>query len=315
MPCEHGRVDLHTLRWFQAVADGATVTETAERVHITQPALSRALARLEREVGTPLFVRAGRVLRLTPAGRVFKDTLDQTLDRYDLGLRAVAELVDPDRGVVPLAFLHTLGTWLVPPLVSGFRGTHPLVRFELLQHGETAILQDLLDAAVDIILTSGDPGHPQVRWQRLLVEPVRLAVPAAHRLAQRKRIRLAEVTDEPFILLRQGYGLRGLTEELCRHAGFTPRIAFEGEEVETLRALVAAGLGVALLPPPHTPGSTDGNVAPARHLDITDVDAARDIGLAWLADRPLPAASTAFLQHVLDASPTLVPGTYRTRVR
>jgi DNA-binding transcriptional LysR family regulator len=307
-------VDLQVLRWFQAVAEGATVTDTAERAHLTQPALSRALARLDREVGTALFTRVGRGLRLTPAGRVFKDHLDRALDHYDLALRAVAELVDPDRGVVPLAFLRTLGTWLVPPLVSGFRGTHPSVRFELHERGEAAILRELLDGAVDLVFTSGAPAHPQVHWHRLLIEPLQLVVPAHHRLAQRKRLRLAEAANEPFILLSEGYGLRTLTERFCRGVGFAPRVAFEGEDVDTLRALVTAGLGVALLPPPHTPHpAPEGTIAPAPHLHITDVDSARDIGLAWLVDRPLPAASASFRQHVLQSTPTLTPSSYRRR--
>jgi DNA-binding transcriptional LysR family regulator len=311
MPCKHRRVDLQVLHWFRAVAEGATVTETAERAHITQPALSRALARLEREVGTPLLTRAGRTLRLTPAGRVFKDNLDQALDHYELGLRAVAELVDPDRGVIPLAFLHTLGTWLVPPLISGFRETHPMMRFELHQHGEQSILHELLDGSVDLILTSDDSAHPQVRWQRLLTEPLRLAVPAQHRLAGRKRIRLTEVAGEPFILLREGYGLRTLTDRLCREAGFAPRVAFEGEEVETLRALVAAGLGVALLPPPHAgPSIADDAMTPASHLEVTDVLSARELGVAWLVDRRLPAASTAFRRYVLHAAAAITPPSY-----
>ena len=305
-------MNLQVLRWFQAVADGATVTQTSDRAHITQPALSRALARLEREAGTPLFTHAGRRLRLTPAGRVFKEHLDQALDHYDLGVRAVAELVDPDRGVIPLAFLHTLGTWLVPPLISGFLIAHPKVRFELRQYGETANRQALLDGMVDLIFTSDDPGAPQVRWRRLVTEPLRLAVPARHRLAGRKRARLAEVADEPFILLPEGYGLRTLTERLCRDVGFIPRVAFEGGEIETLRALVAAGLGVALLPPPHTPQSVPpGTEVPAPYLHITDVGCTRDVGLAWLAERPLPAASASFRQHVLQSAPAVTPPAYR----
>jgi DNA-binding transcriptional LysR family regulator len=305
--------NLQVLRWFQAIADGATVTETSELAQVTQPAMSRALARLEREVGTPLFTHVGRRLQLTPAGRVFKQHLDQALDHYDLGVRAVTELVDPDRGVIPLAFLHTLGTWLVPPLISGFRDVHPKVRFELTQHGEAAILQALLDGAVDLIFTSDGPGYPQIRWHRLLTEPLGLAVPAHHRLAMRKRARLAEFADEPFILLRPGFGLRTITERLCRDAGFAPRVAFEGEEVETLRALVAAGLGVALLPPPRTaPAHID---PPAPHLRITDVDCTRDIGLAWLAERPLPAASASFRQHVQESAPAVIPPAYRPQRR
>lgn len=304
-------MDLQVLRWFQAVAEGATVTETAAGAHMTQPALSRALARLESEIGTPLFTHVGRMLRLTPAGRAFKDNLDQALDRYELGLRAVAELVDPERGTIPVAFLHTLGTWLVPTLISGFRDRYPMVRFELRQHGEAAILASLLGGEVDLIVTSGDPGHPQVCWQSLLVEPLRLAVPARHRLAQRKRVRLAEVADEPFVLFREGYGLRTLTELLCREAGFTPRVAFEGEEVATLRALVAAGLGVALLPSPHaTLSMPEGAIVPECHLEVSDVVCARDIGLAWLADRVLPVSSAAFREHVLRSTPEVLPPSY-----
>jgi DNA-binding transcriptional LysR family regulator len=211
--------------------------------------------------------------------------------------------------VVPVAFLHTFGTWLLPPLISSFRRTNPLVRFELRQHGEAAIQQNLLDGVVDLILTSEDPEHPQIRWRRLLVEPLRVAVPANHRLARRKRVRLADVAEEPFIVLRHGYGLRALTENLCQQAGFTPLVTFEGEEVETLRGLVAAGLGVALLPPPHAVMSTVDDMVPASHLEVTDVDAARDIGLAWLADRTLPSSSRAFHEHVLKAA--LLPDAYR----
>jgi len=326
-------MELQILRWFREVADGATVTETAERARITQPALSRALARLETEVGTPLLTRSGRTLTPTSAGRIFKRHVDQALDQYDLGLRAVAELVDPAHGLVPLAFLQTLGTWLVPRLVSSFRVAHPEVRFELHQHGEAAILRELLDGAADLIITSATFGHPQVSWERLMIEPLRLTVPPGHRLARRKRIRLAEVADEPFILMRESYALRVLTERLCAEAGFTPNIAFEGEEVETLRALVAAGLGVALLPPPRatpipsavtsSPATSNPSAAssmssaeadeadPAPQLHVTDVNSVRELGLAWLAGRELPPASAAFRDHVLRSAPGLTPQAYR----
>jgi DNA-binding transcriptional LysR family regulator len=292
-------MDLDALRWFREVAGGATVTGTAARAHLTQPALSRALARLEREVGAELFHRAGRTLRLTPAGRVLAGHVDTVLDGWDRGRRAVAEAVDPETGVVPLAFLHTLGTWLVPPLLSAFLAERPGVRFELRQHGEEGLLAELLEGTADLVITSGDPGEPAVQWRRLLVEPLRLAVPPRHRLAGRKRVRLAEVAGEPFILLRPGYRLRATTEELCRRAGFEPRVGFEGEEVETLRGLVAAGLGVSLVPPPRGWG---GPAVP--YLAVSGVDSTRDIGMAWLAGRALPPASESFRRHVLLHSPT-----------
>ena len=301
MPCENARVELQVLRYFQEVADGATVTDTAARAQLTQPALSRALGRIERDVGAELFQRVGRALRLTPAGRAFKAHVDDVLENYDRAERAVAEVVDPGSGLIPLAFLHTLGTWLVPSLLSGFLERYPQVRFELRQHGEGPLQQELLDGTADLVITSGDPGDPLLSWRRLLVEPLRLAVPPRHRLARRRRVRLAEVADETFILLRKGYGLRAKTEALCGEVGFSPRIGFEGEEVDTLRGLVTAGLGVSLLPLPQAatfpPSSAE---PPAPHLEITDVDSTRDIGLAWLAGRSLPPASDRFREHVLS---------------
>jgi DNA-binding transcriptional LysR family regulator len=287
-------MDLAMLRLFQQVAGGATVTDTAARARLTQPALSRALRRVEHEVGTELFQRAGRTLRLTPAGHAFSAHVGAVLDRYDQGVREVRELVDPDAGTVPLAFLHTLGTWLVPKVISDFRERHPRTRFELRQHGEEGLVAELLTGTADLVLTSDDPELPAVTWRRLLVEPLHLAVPPDHRLAGRDEVRLADAAEETFILLRPGYGLRATTEALCEAAGFTPRVGFEGEEVETLRGLVTAGLGVALLPPPQAAST-------APHLRVTDVPSERDIGVAWLAGRELPPLSASFRDHILSA--------------
>lgn len=303
------RMDLHVLRLFQEVARGATVTDTAARARLTQPALSRALHRIEREAGAQLLQRSGRALRLTPAGHAFAGHVDAILERYDEGLRAIAEAVDPEAGLIPLAFLHTFGTWLVPPVLGSFRAQHPRARFELRQHGEEGLVRELLDGTADLVLTSGDPGHPLIRWERILEEPLLLAVPPRHRLARRKQVRLADVAEETFILLRPGYGLRDTTERLCAEAGFSPRVGFEGEEVETLRGLVTAGLGVSLLPLPHTATFAPSPAAyPVPHLRLTDVHAARDIGLAWPAGRDLPPASETFRRHVLATAPRTLSG-------
>lgn len=289
-------MEVQVLRCFVAVAEGATVTQVAADAHMTQPALSRALRRLEHEAGAELLQQVGRVLRPTPAGRAFKRHADAALEELDRGLRAVHESVAPEAGLIPLAFLHSLGTWLLPPLITGFRERFRLARFELRQGSEAVLVQTLLEGTADLLLTAGNPGHPLITWRRLLVEPLWLAVPPGHRLAQRRRARLAEVADEPFILLRHEQGLRSVTETLCATAGFAPRVGFEGDEVATLRGLVSAGLGVALVPRPHA-------AAPAgapTYLQVTDVEAARDIGVAWLSSRTLPPNPARFLEHVRE---------------
>lgn len=122
-------------------------------------------------------------------------------------------------------------------------------------------------------------------------------------MAQRRRVRLAEVAEEPFIVLKPGFGLRSVTETLCRQAGFSPLVGFEGEEVETLRGLVAAGLGVSLIPASSSTTTAESNAElPIRYLEVTDVQARRDIGIAWLASRSLPPAPLRFMDHALKAT-------------
>jgi DNA-binding transcriptional LysR family regulator len=305
-------MDIEHVRWFRAVADGQTVTETAAAAFMTQPAMSRMLARLQKEVGTDLFFRSGRGLQLTPAGRVFRKFADDIVDGYDSGVRSVVDVVSPDTGTVPIGFLHTLGTWFVPQLLSGFRREHPRVEFELQQRGEAGLREELLAGAADLIITSDNPADAAIEWAQLLVEPLVLAVPPDHRLAHRKRVQLADVADDTFIVLRRGYGLRQITERLCVEVGFAPRVGFEGEEVETLRGLVAAGLGVSLLPrvPAITPRLGD---SPAE-LAITDVIAERKIGVAWLAERELPGPSARFRDYVVAQS-AQVPGSSAREIR
>src|SRR5919112_1051450 len=124
-------VDTDALRWFQQVAEGVTATEVGELYRISQPGVSRALGRLEAEVGVPLLRRSGRALRMTQAGAVFKRHVDALLTDLDDGLAAVQQLMDPSTGVVAVAFQASLGSWLVPRLIRGFLAEHPQVRFQL----------------------------------------------------------------------------------------------------------------------------------------------------------------------------------------
>jgi DNA-binding transcriptional LysR family regulator len=188
--------------------------------------------------------------------------------------------------------LNTLGHWLVSELIGGYRAQHPHVRFRLSQSSALVHLGQLLGGEHDLLLTSPRPDDPLIGWTKLFTEPLRLAVPPAHRLAARRRIRLREVAEEPFITLSEETPLRTQIDRLCERAGFTPRIAFEGLNVETLRGLVSAGLGVALLP------ARPGSPASPPLLTVADAGAQRQIGLAWHRTRYRSPAVTAFADYV-----------------
>lgn len=296
-------METDALRWFQQIADGATMTEVSEIEFITQSGVSRALTRLEAEVGTPLLRKTGRNLRMTGAGAAFKRHVDTLLNVLDDGLAAVNQLVDPETGTVALSAQLSLGTWLIPDLISSFRQTHPEVRFELQQVRDELTTPILGDSRLDLEITTVRPTDRTVTWFSLLMEPLWLAVPRQHRLAGRRTTSLAEVAGEQFIMLRRPSLLRHQTEELCQQSGFVPAVTFEGEDIPMLRGFVTAGLGVAVVPSLHA-GSPDAITGAVHHLTISDPGAAREIGLGWSTDRkPLPSAEL-FRQHVMERTRT-----------
>ena len=280
------------LRQFVAVAREEHLTRAAESLGVPQPTLSRSIARLEADLGVPLFTRPGRSIRLTRHGGSLLEAAERALAALADTLELLAGDADPHRGRVALGFLHTLGGETVPRLLKDFRARHPLVRFTLVQDNAHGLLARLRDGEIDLCLTAPLPQAPDVRTAGLAEQRIDLFVPAGHRLAAHRGggVPLAEAADEDFIVMEPGYGLRAITDDLCRAAGFEPRITFEGEEADTARGLVGAGLGVSLLPATAS-SLADSSVVAIR---ITAPKAARTVGIAWPDDRPLSAPATAF---------------------
>ncbi|MDX2642929.1 LysR family transcriptional regulator [Streptomyces sp. PA03-1a] len=290
------------LAQFAAVARHEHVTRAARELGVPQSTLSRAMVRLELDLGVTLFARQGRTVSLTPAGRGFLASVERALGEVERSAESVRADADPQSGRVAFGFLHTLGPETVPALLRAFRADHPRIRFQLVQNYGEAMLAGLRAGDLDLCLTSPVPDAPDLVVRRLDEQRLRLVVPADHRLASRRRVRLAEASGELFVSLEAGYGLRRITDALCAEAGFTPRVAFEGEEAETLRGLVAAGLGVALLPPPLVP--RPGVV----ELTVTAPRAVREIGVAWLGGHPDTAPVAAFKKFLLGRRGQLLPG-------
>lgn len=282
------------LRHFVAVGRTQHVTRAAEAVGVPQPTLSRSIARLEADLGLALFVRSGRTLRLSRTGVLLLEHAERSLAELETGLRAIAGETSPDSGRVAFGFLHTLGGTAVPRLLREFREGHPGVRFELVQRSSDVLLELLRTGALDLCLTSPLPQEPGLATRALQEQQLHLVVPRDHPFASRRRLRLAEAAEERFVGLERGYGLRATTDAWCRDAGFVPRLAFAGEEIDTVRGLVAAGLGVALLPP-------DATGAPWEvvELEVVQPRPTRTIGLVWRRGPGEPPAARAFRETVL----------------
>ncbi len=290
-------MELQQLEYFRVVARTEHVTQAAEELAITQPALSRAVARLERDLGVALFDHRGRSVKINRYGRAFLRHVERALGALDEGRRELTDLADRDAGVIAFGFAHALGTSVVPDLIAGFRRQHPRARFQLLQNASHIIVDELEAGEVDLALVSPmAPAGERIESLELASEELYLAVPHDHRFAKRKSVRLSELRDDTFVCLRQGYGLRMLTDRFCAQAGFTPKIAFEGEEIATLRGLVAVGLGVAIIPAAGSPAEG----APPQ-LRISEPVCRRSIGLLWDPSRYQPELAQGFRHHIVAA--------------
>ena len=283
------------LRQFVAVAREQHMSRAAESLGIPQPTLSRSIARLEADLGVALFSRPGRTVRLTRHGQMLLAGAERCLAELESHVQLLAEEVSPERGKVALAFLHTLGSQVVPMMVREFRARHPAVRFGLVQGSFAEMLGRLRAGDADLCLVAPLPRDPDVVTSPLDEQRIDLFVPAGHRFAGRDEIALAEAAEEEFVSFEPGYGLRQIADDLCASAGFTPRIAFEGEEADTVRGLVGAGLGVALLPASAPKRGDRGVVS----IPISEPHASRTVGLVWMADRPSTPPVAAFREFAL----------------
>lgn len=290
---------------LDAVGQTRHVTAAAELLGVPQPTVSRALARAAAVVGTDLVRKEGRGIRLTPAAEQLLPAVRRALEGLQAGLDELHERRQEARGVVRLSFQMTFGEAAVPALIRGFRPAHPEVRFELVQGSRQRCLDVLAAGEVDLSIVSPvpRPGR-QFDSDTLCVQPLRLAVPAGHRLARRGRVRFEEAAREPFVVLERGYGMRSIMDRLFREAGVRPDIAFQGQDSRTLLGLVSAGLGVALVPPSraahsavHTPDL--GWV----EVELEDVDAVREIGLVWPRIVGESLQVRLFREHILGEEP------------
>ena len=279
-----------------ALAEHGQVTDAAAALKMSQPTLSRLLARAETEVGTRLFERDAGGVQPNPNGEVVLAAARDIVGRYDRLRGDLAELLDPETGTVRLAFLDSMATSLVPRILHDFRQEAPRVRVALRQEPGHEILRDLASGLSELAIISPRPAGPH-GWLRLQRQRLVLVVPAGHRLAGRHQLRLDVLAGEDFVTVPAGFGFRALVGELLAADGVTPHVSFESGDLATIEGLVGSGLGVAILPEQFAGAS--GTVG----VTLAAGGAERVVGLTWRTDRPLPPTASRFLDFLRRAAP------------
>jgi LysR family transcriptional regulator, transcription activator of glutamate synthase operon len=276
--------------WFLTLAELQHVTAAAEQLHVAQPTLTRMLARLERRLGVALFERRGRRLSLNTYGRIFYEHARRAQLELDSARRAIDDLTNPAVGEIRLGFLGSFGPTVVPRLITSFTEASPRVTFTLREGAAESIGELVESGLVDVGVVSPRPRKPTLAWRSLFRQRLGAAIPRGHRLMGAATVSMTDLADEPFVAMQPGFGMRLLLDELCAAAQFQPRIVLESGNLTTTAGLVAAGLGISLLP------LDGGEYAPGVEvLRLADADAYRDVGMIWNSGRPLSRPARNFI--------------------
>lgn len=286
-------MELHHLRYFVSVARHGNFTRAAEENLVAQPSLSQQIRRLEEEVGAPLFDRSQSPVRLTDAGEALLPHAEAILGQVAAARGAVEDRLGLRSGRLVLGTLPQTGSRLLPLAIAAFRARFPGVAVVLREESTQRLTELALAGETDLTLTTLPVGSPELTAEPLLTEEILLALPPDHPLAGEGRLPLRAVAGDPFLIMKPGYAFRDLCLDACRKAGFTPRIAFESTQIDTIQAMVAAGLGVTLVP--RMAAERARQPAPV-FLPLVGPPLTRTLALAWRKDRYLPVAATSFLR-------------------
>jgi molybdate transport repressor ModE-like protein len=246
-------LDVRRMRILREVAARGSFSAAAEALSFTQSAVSQHVAALERETGTQLVERRRDGVRLTDAGRVLVGHADAILARIESAEDELAALGGLRGGRLRLISFQSGGATLAPRAVAAFRERAPKVELSMLQAEPDEAGARLRAGEVDLALVYDHPSTPDLlapdlELTHLVDDAYDAIVPAGHPLAERRRLRLSDLADEPWVCSTQANGCRTITEAVCHEAGFQPRVAFETDETLAAQALVAAGVGVTIQP-------------------------------------------------------------------
>jgi LysR family transcriptional regulator, transcription activator of glutamate synthase operon len=292
-------MELRQLRYFAAVARHRNFTRAAEELHLAQSALSQQVRRLERELGVELFVRTTRRVELTDAGGIALARATRVLSEVDALGSELDELAGLLRGHLRVGGVLPAGGVDLPELLVGFNRLHPDVEVELREGTAAEMLERLRRDELDLALAMvAPPDVPDGFAHELLgVEQLVLAMTPSDPLADRRRVRLADLAGRAFIAFRPGAAVRNTVDQALAAAGVSTRIAFESSDLSMMRAVIARGLGVTILPETvATWGGSDFAWRPlSPPLELS-------VSMLWRANRSQPPVAAAFIAFVRQAS-------------
>ncbi len=245
-------LSVQRIRVFREVLAQGSFSEAASALNYTQSAVSQAIARLEAEAGVPLIERDRRGVRPTSAGERLNEHAGRILTQLDAAEAELGAIAGIEGGELRMASFPTAGATLMPLAIAAFRSGYPAVTLSLVEGEPEELTPRLRDGEFDLGLIfvfegTGELG-PGLRATPLFEDPMKLALPKGHRLARKERVTLDDLAEEAWVQTSEASACARHVVRICRAAGFQPRVSFESDDYLTVQGLVAAGVGVALIP-------------------------------------------------------------------
>ncbi|HEX4309643.1 MAG TPA: LysR substrate-binding domain-containing protein [Acidobacteriaceae bacterium] len=284
-------MELHQLKYMCAIAATGSFSRAAEQCRVAQPSLSQQISKLEDELGTRLFDRLGRSVRLTDAGRTFLPHARTVLHQTELARSEVDGKRKDARGTVIVGVIPTIAPYYLPERIAAFTRRFPDSTLRVVEETTPVLVESLRSLAIDIAILSLPLRHREFEIVPLLTEHLYVALPAFHPRADAASISLNELRSERFVLLRDSHCFREIALTACHRAHLDPRITFESGQFSSLLGMVAAGIGVTLVPE-----MAIDRRAGCRFVRVSDAKAMRTIAAARLKGRSFSRVQEAFVE-------------------
>ena len=293
-------MEVHQLRYFCAVAETGSFTRAAEREQVAQPSLSQQIMKLEVELGVRLFDRLGRAVRLTDMGQVFLPRARAILSEMRAAKEEVAEKQSTVSGPVCVGVIPTIAPYFLPARIAQFSRQYPEASITVVEDVTVHLMDQLRAGLIDLaIIALPARGHDLDSFP-LLTERLFAILPKGHRLARRRTLRMKELREEPFLLLRDDHCFRDTSIEVCKRARLSPQIVFESGQFSSIMGMVGAGIGISIVPEMAVEAKPD-----CSSVLIADERASRTIGVAAVKGHFLSRVPRAFLEHLRACSESI----------
>lgn len=295
-------MEIHQLRYFCAVAQHGVFTRAALDEGVAQPSLSQQIQKLEAELGTKLFDRLPRRAKLTSFGRAFLPKAKQILRELGEAKTEILEMAGKEKGELTVGVIPTVAPYLFPRLLAGFHREHGTIAIKVVEDVTRVLLEDLGEGNIDLAIVALPVPGENLRSMELFRESMFAVLPESHTHAGRKAIRLEELKDDPFLLLKEGHCFRDSTIAACRKSKIKPNVVFESGQFATILAMVSAGMGISAVPEMAVQP-----FAGCRFVPIRSHRFIRRIGAVMMRRRFETRAHQAFMRHLIRTCSTSKP--------